>query len=312
MNTDAKLELMLDILRSAPMPESPTIEDQRRGFDSLAAKFPVHPDVTVEHVDAGGVPAELVTAVGADPERTMLYLHGGAFVIGSARVYREQAARLSKAIDGRVLVIDYRRAPEHPFPAALDDSVAACRWLVAQGVQPESLVVAGDSAGANLALAVMLVLREAGEVLPAAAVCLSPWVDLLCEGESMVTNANPRHLAQKPSLLTDTGYYLNGADPRNPLASPIHADLSELPPMLIQVGSAETLVDDATHLAERAREVGVDVTLEVWEGMIHEWHLLASLLPEDDPLQEAADAVEHIGRFVRRHTARPKPAVVAG
>lgn len=296
---------MLDILRSAPMPESPTIEDQRWAFDSLAEKFPVHPDVAVEQVDAGGVPAELVVAEGADPERTMLYLHGGAFVIGSALVYREQASRLSKAIDGRVLVVDYRRAPEHPFPAAVDDSVAAYRWLVERGAQPEGLVIAGDSAGANLTLATMLVLREAGEALPAAAVCLSPWVDLLCQGESMAANANSRHLAQKPGLLTDTGYYLNGTDARNPLASPIHADLSGLPPVLIQVGSAETLADDARYLAERARAAGVDVTLEVWEGMIHEWHLLAALLPEDEPLQEAADAIERIGAFVRQHTPRP-------
>jgi phosphinothricin tripeptide acetyl hydrolase len=191
----------------------------------------------------------------------------------------------------------------------VDDSVAAYHWLIEGGVQPEGLVIAGDSAGANLALATMLVLREAGEPLPAAAVCLSPWVDLLCQGESMVTNAHPRHLAQKASLLVDTGYYLNGADSRNPLASPIHADLTGLPPMLIQVGGVETLVDDATHLAERARDAGVDATLEVWEGMIHEWHLLAALLPEDDPLQEAVDAIERIGAFVRQHTSRPKRAV---
>lgn len=235
---------------------------------------------------------------------TLLYLHGGAFVIGSARIYREQAARMSKAAGCAVLTLDYRLAPEHPFPAALDDTVAAWRWLIEQGMPAGRIVVAGDSAGGNLALAAMISLRDAGQELPAAAVLISPWVDLECSGETMLENADPRHLAQRASLLSNAAQYLNGAHPRQPLASPLYADLSDLPPLLIQAGTAETLLSDARRLASRAGAAGVDVRLEEWEGMIHEWHLLAALLPADDPLTEAEAAIERIASFVREHTSQ--------
>lgn len=291
---------MLARLRSVPDPGTAGVDGERAFFEAVGAMFPVHPDVSVRQVDTGGVPAELVVAPGADAGSVVLYLHGGAFVIGSARIYREQSARLSRATGYSVLTLDYRLAPEHPFPAALDDTLAALRWLrEARGIPAGRIVVAGDSAGGNLALAALISMRENGEPMPAVGVLISPWVDLECSGETMLTNADPRHLAQRSSLLDNAATYLGGQDPRQPLASPIYADLSGLPPLLIQAGAAETLLADARNLASRAESAGVDVQFEEWDGMIHEWHLLAALLPENDPLPEAEAAIEGIARFIR-------------
>jgi acetyl esterase/lipase len=253
--------------------------------------------VRTETVDANGVPAEWVTAAGTEAARTILYLHGGGYVIGSPATHRGLAERLSKAAGARVLVIDYRLAPEHPFPAPVEDATKAYRWLLASGVSASSIAVAGDSAGGGLTAATLIALRDAGDALPAAGICLSPWVDMEGIGESMTLRAELDPMVQKEGLLGMARLYLQGADPRSPLAAPLYADLHGLPPLLVQVGTSETLYDDATRLAERAKAAGVNVTLEPWDEMIHVWHLFAEMLPEGQK------ALDRIGEFVRQHVA---------
>lgn len=220
--------------------------------------------------------------------------------MGSPRPFRNQSARLALSARLPVMVIDYRLAPEHRFPAALDDVVASFEGIIELGYAPDQIVVAGDSAGGNLALAAALRLRDARAKLPAGLMLISPWVDLACRGESMITNADPRQFAQREGLLADAESYLAGQDVHQPLASPLHANLSDLPPVLIQVGGIETLLDDARSLATRLAEAQSDVTLEIYEGMPHEWHLLAALLPPDVALQGAERAISQLATFSRR------------
>ncbi|MBM3222655.1 MAG: alpha/beta hydrolase [Candidatus Tectomicrobia bacterium] len=292
-----ELTALIHMLTSRPMPEQATVADRRQGFDMLAAKFPLAPDVRCDAVDANGVAAAWVVAPGADTGRTLLYLHGGGYVIGSINTHRDLAARLSRAAAARVLLIDYRLAPEHPHPAAVDDAVTAYRWLLQQGAAPTSTVIAGDSAGGGLTVAALVALRAAGAPLPAAGVCISPWVDLEGIGDSMSSKASVDPIVQLPGLQWFAGLYLNGAHPRTPLAAPLYADLHGLPPLLIHVGTAETLLDDATRLAARAQAAGVEVTLDAWEGMIHVWHLFAAMLPEGQ------QAIERVGAYIRQHAA---------
>ena len=289
---------IITLLRSRPVVENPPVADMRKGFDVLASKLPLTPEFTLNRVDAGGVPAAWVEAPGADAGRVMLYLHGGGYVIGSIDTHRELAGRLSQASAARVLILDYRLAPEHPYPAAVEDAAAAYRWLLADGgAEPARTVIAGDSAGGGLTVAAMLALRDAGDPLPAAGVCLSPWVDMEGIGASMTAKADVDPMVRREGLVRMAGLYLNGADPRTPLAAPLYADLSGLPPLLIHVGTAETLLDDATRLAERAQAAGADVTLESWNDMIHVWHIFAPLLPEGQ------QAVERVGDYVRQRAA---------
>jgi monoterpene epsilon-lactone hydrolase len=293
-----ELSTVISMLQERPVIANPTVEEMRAGLEVLCTVFPVSSDVALEPVDAGGVPAEWVTAPGATPERIILYLHGGGYVVGSIRSHCELASRLSKAAAARVLLIGYRLAPEHPHPAAVEDATAAYRWLLSQGISTNRIVVAGDSAGGGLAIAALVALHESGEPLPAAGVCLSPWVDLEGMGDSMTSKAAVDPIIQTDGLKRMAAMYLGGRDPRTPLAAPLYAELSGLPPLLIQVGSAEMLLDDATRLAERARKAGVDVTLEVWDDMIHVWHVFATLLPE------ARQAIDAVGGFIQARVTR--------
>jgi acetyl esterase/lipase len=235
-----------------------------------------------------------VLAPGAETGRILLYLHGGGYVIGSSNTHRDLAGRLSRAAAARVLLIDYRLAPEHPYPAAVEDATVAYRWLLRHGATPASMVIAGDSAGGGLTVAALVALRDAGEALPAAGVCISPWIDLEGIGASMTTRASVDPIVQRQGLVWFANLYLGGASPQTPLAAPLYADLHGLPPLFIHVGTAETLLDDATRLAECARAAGVEVTLEVWEEMIHVWHLFAAMLPEGQ------QAIERIGEYIRQ------------
>jgi monoterpene epsilon-lactone hydrolase len=291
-----QLRTLVEMLRSRPALAELSIEEQRANFEEMASLFLVPPDVRREPVDAGGVSAEWITAPGATADRVVLYLHGGGYMLGSINTHREMVSRLSGAAGARALLIDYRLAPEHPHPAAVEDSTAAYRWLLRGGVDPARLVIAGESAGGGLTVATLVALRNAGERLPAAGVCLSSWVDLECVGESMTTKADIDPLVQRETILEMAKAYLGGADPRTPLAAPLHADLTGLPPLLIQVGTAEALLDDSTRLAERARSTGVEVVLEPWDDMIHMWHWFAAMLPEGQ------QAIDRIGEFIRRHT----------
>jgi len=290
-----QLQTIVEMLRSNPVVDpNGTVEEARAGFEQVANMFPVDADIKREAISAGGVPAEWVSAPDVDAGRAMLYLHGGGYVIGSINTHRSLAARLSRASGARVLVIDYRLAPEHPHPTAVEDSVTAYRFMLAQGLKPARITVAGDSAGGGLTVATLVAIRDAKLPLPGAGACLSPWVDLEGIGESMTTKADLDPIVQKPGLLRMAAAYLGGKDPRTPLAAPIYADLSGLPPLLIQVGTAETLLDDASRLAERARKAGVAVTYEPWEDMLHVWHLFAPML------DEGQQAIDRIGEFVRK------------
>jgi len=285
--------MVIDLLRGAPpVPREASFVEQRVALEALTATAPPAADVSVTPVDAGGVPAAWVAAPGARADRTILYLHGGGYCIGSIRTHRQLAADLSRATAARLLLLDYRLAPEHPFPAAVDDAVCAYRWLLDRPADPQHIAIAGDSAGGGLTAATLLALRDQRQALPAAGVCLSPWLDLTLSGRSMDAKAAADPMVQRAALQRMADAYVAGGDVRAPLASPLFGDLVGLPPLLLQVGTAETLLDDATRFAERARSAGGDVTLEVWDDMVHVWHAFAFVLPE------AREAIDKIAAFL--------------
>lgn len=288
-----ELKKVLRILKenASQRPESLSIEETRERMDQMA--FPRMADAAYEEVDVDGIPALWVSTPGAAENRVVLYLHGGGYVIGSLTSHQDLVARISKAAEARVLYIDYRLGPEHPFPAAVDDATAAYRWLLANGAEASRVAIGGDSAGGGLTVAAMVALRDAGDPSPAAGVCISPWVDLEGIGDSMTSKADVDPMVQFDGLIDMAKAYLGGADPRTPLAAPLYADLKGLSPMLIHVGTHETLLDDSTRLYERAKEAGVDVLLEKGEGLFHVWHAFAPMLPE------AQQAIDRIGEYLR-------------
>ena len=279
-------------LAKLPPSDSLTVAERRAQYERAEKFFPTPPDVKVESLMARTVPAEWLTAPGARADAAVLYLHGGGYVIGSPRSHRHLAAAIGSAARTRVLLPDYRLAPEHPFPAAVDDAVAAYGWLLDQGIAPSRIVIGGDSAGGGLTVATLLALREAGIPLPAAGVCISPWVDLTCGGGSYTTRAGVDPIVKRQGVGDMATAYLGGKDARTPLASPIFADLTGLPPLLVQVGDDEVLLDDAVQLAERARKAGVETTLEVSDKMIHVWHWFFPMLDEGQA------AIDRIAAFV--------------
>lgn len=270
----------------------PALAELRAGFAPAGRLHPVPGDVLVTEVTAGGVPAHWLAAPGADPGRVLLFLHGGGFELGSLRSDGELAARLGRASGMRVLFPEYRLAPEHPFPAAIDDVLAAWRWLRAdQDLSASSIAVAGDSAGGGLAVALLAATRDAGEDRPAAAVLLSPTVDLTSSGASMTERVDQDPFSTPALLRQLAASYLAGADPRTPLASPLFASLAGLPPLLILAGTADLLLSDAERLGAAATAAGVDVTLEIGEGLPHVYPIMVGT-------PEAATATERIGQFL--------------
>lgn len=257
------------------------------------AALPVAQDVSFEPAQLGGVAALAVRAPGARNDAVLLYLHGGGYVIGSPQDYRALTADMARSSGLGTLVIDYRLAPEAAFPAAVDDTVAAYRALLDQGFPASSVVLAGDSAGGGLAVAMLVAARDAGLPMPAGAALISPWADLGCTAVSMTTKAAEDPSVTHAGLLRLADHYLQQTPAGHPLASPVHADLSGLPPLFIQVGSAEILLDDAMRLAATAAAAGVRVRLDAWPDMVHVWHLFASLLPE------ARAAIRDAGEFLR-------------
>ncbi|MCR9259362.1 MAG: alpha/beta hydrolase [Pseudomonadaceae bacterium] len=272
-----------------------SVTQMREGYEALGNAFPPGDAWHCDSVDAGGVAAELSHCGGSAPN-TMLYLHGGGYVIGSLATHRGLVANIARATVGKVLAIDYRLAPEHPFPAAVDDAVSAYRWLLNNNHEPQNISVAGDSAGGGLTVATLLKLKREGLPLPAAGICISPWVDMEAVGESMDLKASVDPMVQREGLLGMAAAYLAGASPRDPLVAPIYGDLKGLPPLLIQVGTAETLLDDARRLATRAIADGVDVDYQEWPDMIHVFQHFAPMI------NEGYAAIERIGAFVRHHT----------
>jgi len=272
-----ELAKVIAMIKSVPRDPSASVERMRGAMEKVSEH--VARDVKCEAVSAGGVPAEWIVPPGAAGDRVILYLHGGGYVMGSINTHRAMIARIARASEAKALALNYRMAPEDPFPTAVDDATAAYRWLLAQGYKPGKIVISGDSAGGGLTLATLLALRDAGTPLPAAAVPISPWADLEGTGASVETRAAADPMVDKAGLLRMAGMYAGDSDPKNPLISPIYGDYKGLPPMLIQVGDAEILLDDATRVAERARSAGVKVELEAWPEMFHVWHVFAKILP---------------------------------
>lgn len=248
-------------------------------------------DAATQDVDADGVRCRWIRAAAAREDRTIVYLHGGGYQIGSTDSHFNAMAALSAHAGCRVLGVDYRLAPEHKFPAAVDDAFAAWRWLTQQGVDAKHIALCGDSAGGGLIIALMTLLRERAMAQPAAAVAMSPWVDMEAGDVSFQRNAQRDPVTQRQNLLLMARAYLGRAtDPRAPLASPVHANLTGLPPLLVQVGSDEVLFGDAERLTQRAIQQGVDARLVVWPDMIHTFQLFVGRLDEaDQALKEAAD-----------------------
>ncbi len=292
----AEITKLKRLLREKALPPGTSIAERRSLMEKFA--FRVADDITVEQLTVAGRSAEWLRAPNANTQHVLLYLHGGGYVIGSPNTHRSLAGELSRAAQARVFLPDYRLAPEAPFPAAVDDAVAAVLWLYGQGVSPACLAVAGDSAGAGLTAATLIALRDRQLPLPRAAVCISPWSDLNCSNASYQTRA-----AADPMITTDeitlmAGAYLHSADPKSPLASPNRGDLTGLPPMLIHVGRDEVLLDDAIVLHEAARSVGVDSTLEIWDDMIHVWHAFHPMLPE------GRQGITRVGAYLREQWSR--------
>lgn len=272
--------------------EGDPVERVREGYDRMAPPLP--DDVGAAEGSVGGVPGIWFTP-DLRGDGTILYFHGGGYTIGSPRSHAELTARVARAAGARLFSAEYSLSPEKVFPAALDDALAAYRGLIAHGVDPRTLAVGGDSAGGGIAMAMLVALRDAGDPLPACAFTMSAWADLSCSGESYAANVDIDPLVTPEMGLENAAGYLGGHDPRDPLASPVFADLSGLPPLLLQVGTDEMLLDDTLRLADGARAAGVAVDVQVAEGMMHVYQLLTWLVPE------AQGAIDEIGRFVRRH-----------
>jgi epsilon-lactone hydrolase len=271
-------------------------EDLRAALAKTFSGFPSAAQVTCEDISEGPK-AQWITAPDAATDRVILYLHGGGYVMGSIETHRELMARLSKAAAARCLGLDYSLAPESPFPAAVNDTTGAYRWLLKQGIKPERIIIAGDSAGGGLTLATLIALRDLGLPSPAAGVCMSPWVDLEGTGDSMRTKAAEDPVVSREMIVGLAKLYVgDDGNFHDPLAAPLYADFTGLPPLFIQVGNAETLLDDATRATERAEAAGVEVTLQIWDEMPHVWQWFAPILPEGQ------EAIEQIGEFVRKRT----------
>jgi len=282
-------DAIVALLGAAKASPDADLADLRAGYALMGAMVPVDETVDVEAGDLGGVPGEWLTPIAADEGRVVLYFHGGGYNIGSAETHRSMLTHLATRARTRVFSVDYRLAPESPYPAAIDDAVASYEGLLTVGTDPARVVVAGDSAGGGLALALLTRIRDAGVALPAGAVALSPWTDLTASSASIAANEATDIMLGRPLLHHWATAYLDGADPEHPHASPLHADLSGLPPILVQVGDTEVLLDEGVRFAAQAADAGVDITLQVEPDMFHVWPFFAGIVPEsDDALAEAA------------------------
>ena len=289
-----EMENLLNFIKqSVDQSVQPSVEGLRESFEQIGSMMRVPKDAKCEPTDAAGVPAEWISVPESINDRALLYFHGGGYVAGSVNSHREYCVRLARASKTRVLLIDYRRAPEHPFPAALEDATKVYDWLISSGgIKPKNIVIAGESAGGGLTIATLLKLRDDNKELPVAGIPLSPFLDLAVTGESIKTKADVDPMSTEAMLKFCAEQYLSEGDKQNPLASPLYADLKNLPPLYIQVGTAEILIDDAVRFADLAKAAGVDVTLELWDDMIHMFQMFATMIPE------GRDAINKIGEFI--------------
>ncbi|MGQ4807968.1 Monoterpene epsilon-lactone hydrolase [Candidatus Entotheonellaceae bacterium PAL068K] len=295
MANSPQLDHVIGLIKARLANPRQTIDDDRLSYETMLSSMQLEADIRTERVGAGGVPAAWICAPRVQDDQVVLYFHGGGYVIGSMRTHQVMLSHISRASGCKVLGLDYRLAPENPFPAPVEDALRAYRWLLANGHDPKKIALGGDSAGGGLVVAALVAMRYLGEPLPAAGVCLSPWVDMEATGASFRTHATADPSVSQDRILSIAKLYLGGKSPQAPLASPIHADLCGLPPLFVQVGAIETLLDDANALTERAKAAGVEVELEVWDDMPHVWQLFAPILPEGQ------QAIARIGDFLRKH-----------
>jgi len=265
--------------RSAERDNLP-LEERRRAMDATLEVFGVPEGAEVNETELAGIKTDRIVPAGKTPQGRFLYFHGGGYVLGSPRSHRHMTALLALKTGRELVVPDYRLAPEHVFPAAVEDGLAAYRALLEEGHAPSDIVLGGDSAGGGLTLAVLIKAREEGLPMPAAACLISPWADLKCNSGAYESRAEADPMIDQSGIAEMAALYLGGAAAGDPLASPLFADLTGLPPLFIQVGDAEVLLDDSRVLAERAKAAGVDAMLDVWPEMIHVWHAYYPMLPE--------------------------------
>lgn len=284
-------------MAAAPQPPPPAnVQELRARIDASMGNLPLAEGTSAKEIDAGGVPAIVVTRDAGQDDPTFLYFHGGGYRIASALAYRSYGSHLASACKARVVLVDYRLAPENPFPAAVDDAVASYRWLLDDGVPANRIILGGDSAGGGLTAALLLAAKQQGLPLPAGAVCLSPWVDLTITADSYDTRKDTDKMFGREAALAARELYLGDHDPTDPLASPVFGEWSGMPPLLIQVGDTESLLDDAARLAATAAAAGVDVEHHVYPDMPHVWQLNYPAYPE------TVDAVNEIAAFIARVT----------
>jgi acetyl esterase/lipase len=298
MSGERPIDAIRDMLTALLGGPDASIGHRRAQAALFAANQPPSPPgLRIEPLELGGVPGELVVVADGPGSDHVLHLHGGGYVMGDPSGSRGFTTALALATRARVSSLDYRLAPDHPFPAAVEDALAGYRALLDAGAPASRIAIAGESAGGGLTVAVLLAIRDTGLPLPACAAALSPWVDLTCAGASYETCAGRDPLLTRDVLLAMADQYLLGQDPRDPLASPVRADLAGLPPLLIQVGADEVLLDDAITLAQHAEAAGMPVYLEVWPDMIHVWQMFAGELPEADK------AIGRVADFLRQEWA---------
>lgn len=270
------------------------VEKKRKKLEDDVFLFKMPRKTEVQSLIVNDIPAEWLCQKDQVKDKAILYLHGGYYLSGSLNTHRSLAARIGKMSDTPVLSLAYRLAPENPFPAGLNDAVSAYKWLIEEmKIKSERIVIAGDSAGGGLTLATLLKLRDEKINLPAGAIALSPWTDLALTGDSIKGNYNVEIMVTENEAHQAAAMYLNEIDTKNPLASPLYADLRGLPPLLIQVGTHEIILDDSKRFAEKAKNSGVQVTLDLWEGMFHVFQIFGYLLPE------SMKALRKIGEFVK-------------
>ncbi len=272
----------------------PVLRAQGDNLSKFMGRLPN--DIQIENIDIDGIRAAWIRPSNADDKKVLLHLHGGGYVTGSIKSYLMMSIPMAQTLKMNVLFPEYRLAPENPFPAAIDDVLKIYRWLLTQGYQSKDIIISGDSAGGGLCIASVVRLREENEALPAALVCMSPWMDFTMQGKSYISNSTSEAMLTTNGLREWALNYTSEQNFGNPLVSPVFADLQKFPPMLIQVSADEILFDDAIALAEKAKADGVDVTLKIWDGMWHVWQVLGDLIPE------SRAAFEEINQFLQEHT----------
>jgi epsilon-lactone hydrolase len=290
-----EIDAIRELLGSRPRPVGWAA--RRKGLDEIGSTWPIADDVRLEPVDLGGVPGEWSTVPGSEESQVLLYFHGGGYCSGSIVSHRRLVTEAGRKAGRRTLAVDYRLAPEHPFPAALEDALKAWRFLREQGIAARDIAVGGDSAGGGLTVALIEQLRDGGQALPACAWLISPWTDLTLSGSTLTTKAAVDPIIHEEYLRELVSAYLpRGTDPRDPRISPLHAKLAGLPPTLIQVGSDEALLADATRFAAAAGAAAVSATLQIWPHMIHAWPVWNARL------EAGREALASAGAFIRGHS----------